>query len=365
MFNKPLRPEITALAAYHVQPAEGLIKLDAMENPYDFPAHLRAELSNALASVALNRYPSAGAHELKAAIRTAMQIPAQYDVLLGNGSDEIIQIIAMACAKPGAVLLSVEPSFVMFKMIATFCAMRYVGVPLNADFSLDIDATLAAIEREKPAVTFIAYPNNPTGNLFDRAAIRRIFAAAMANDGLVVIDEAYYAFSSESLMSEISDYPNVVLMRTVSKLGLAGLRLGMLIGRREWLDEFDKVRLPYNINGFTQAAATFAMQNYHAFSQQARELISERTRLLTMFKLMPGVTAYVSDANFILVRFANAQNIFDALLARKILVKNTSKSHPLLVNTLRITVGSRDENNALLAALNEVQAIATLASTPT
>jgi histidinol-phosphate aminotransferase len=355
MFKNPLRPEISALTAYHVQPAEGVIKLDAMENPYAFPDALRAELELGLAKVALNRYPSAGATELKAAIRTAMKIPANYEILLGNGSDEIIQMIAMACAKPGSALLSIEPAFVMFKMIATFCNMRYVGVPLNEDFSLDLKATLAAIEHEKPAVTFIAYPNNPTGNLFDRTSIRRIAAAAMGVDGLVVIDEAYFAFSSETWLAEIGDFPNVVLMRTVSKLGLAGLRLGMLIGPRLWINEFDKVRLPYNINAYTQAAATFAMQHYDAFTQQAQALTRERVRLNQLFASMPGLTAYPSDANFILVRVANAQKTFDALLARKILVKNTSTSHPLLANTLRITIGSPDENNALIVALNAIQ----------
>ena len=274
-----IRPEIQALSSYHVQDASGMIKLDAMENPFAFPASLRAGLSQALATASLNRYPPAGAEALKSEIRRAMVIPAGLDILLGNGSDEIIQLIALATARPEASLLSVEPAFAMFKMIATICGLNYIGVPLRADFSLDQPALLAAIRREQPAVTFIAYPNNPTGNLFDRASIREVIAAAGQYGGLVVIDEAYFAFSRESFLDEIAAYPNAVLMRTVSKLGLAGIRLGMLIGRIGWLVQFDKLRLPYNINVLTQAAAGYALRHYDAMLHQADVLKAERTRV--------------------------------------------------------------------------------------
>ncbi len=351
-----IRDEIAALSAYHVQPAAGLIKLDAMENPFAFPGSLRAGLAEALATASLNRYPSAAAEELKDAIRGAMNIASDLDILLGNGSDEIIQIIAMACAKPGAALLSVEPAFVMFKMIATFCGLEYIGVPLTANFEMDTEAMLAAIAAKRPAVTFIAYPNNPTGNLFDRAGIRRIIKAVESDGGLVVIDEAYFAFSSESFLLEIAQYPNALLMRTVSKLGLAGARLGMLIGRSVWLNEFDKLRLPYNINVLTQAAATFAMQHYDSLLQQAEILKSERTRLGLALDTITGAAnleRFPSEANFILIRVSDADKTFKALLSRKILVKNTGKSHPLMANTLRLTVGTPAENDALIAALHE------------
>jgi len=273
--------------------------------------------------------------------------------LLGNGSDEIIQIIAMALAKPGAALLSVEPAFVMFKMIATFCGLKYVGVPLTPDFEINVEATLAAITREKPAVTFIAYPNNPTGNLFARESIFRIISECEKNNGLVVIDEAYFAFSSESFLRDLTKYPNVVLMRTVSKLGLAGARLGMLIGRREWLREFDKLRLPYNINVFTQAAATFAMEHYDALLNQAKLITDERTRVAAALSAIPGMLVFPSKANFLLIRVADASRVFSTLLSRKILVKNASQSNPLLANTLRLTIGTPAENNAMIFALSE------------
>ena len=345
-----IRPAILALSAYPVPLSGGFIKLDAMENPYACPAELKPALMAHLADASLNRYPDAGAGELRAALRQAMNIPEGLDIVLGNGSDEIIQIIAAACAKPGAKLLSFEPSFVMFKMIATFCGLGYVGVPLTADFEIDIEATRAAITQHQPAVTFIAYPNNPTGNLFDRDAIREIM---QISPGLVVIDEAYFAFSSDSFLGEVANFPNAVLMRTVSKLGLAGLRLGLLAGHPEWICEFDKVRLPYNINSLTQVAATFALKHYDALLAQATTLCDERSRLSTAIRAIPDVTVFPSEANFVLIRVPNSEKTFNALLSRKILVKHTNASHPLLRNTLRVTIGTPAENTALISALRD------------
>ena len=351
-----IRDEIAALAAYHVPDAAGYIKLDAMENPFPLPDALREGLAEHLAGAAINRYPDPAGAKLTQALRDAMRVPPQLDILLGNGSDEIIQMLAMACAKPGAKLLSVEPAFVMFKMIATFCGMTYVNVPLKtADFSLDADAMLAAVNEHQPALTFIAYPNNPTGNLFDRDGIRKIIRAS---SGLVVIDEAYFAFSSNSFLEELCEFPNAVLMRTVSKLGLAGVRLGMLIGRRKWIAAVDKVRLPYNINSFTQAAATYLLDNIAAFVEQTEVLIAERTALAAnldrLFARFPGTQRFPSEANFVLLRMPNAPIVFAELKARKILVKNTSQSHVLLHDTLRITIGLPAENAAFLTALTSI-----------
>jgi histidinol-phosphate aminotransferase len=346
-----IRPEIAALSAYHVPPASEVMKLDAMENPFAFPAHLRDALAARLAAASLNRYPAPDGGALKSAIRQAMRVPSSLDILLGNGSDEIIQLVAMAVAKPGATLLAVEPSFVMFRMMATFCGLRYAGVPLKQDFAIDVDATVAAIREHKPAVVFIAYPNNPTGNLFDRDAVHRIIEACTAHHGLVVVDEAYFAFSRDSFLHEIARFPNAVLMRTVSKLGLAGARLGMLIGHAAWLKEFDKLRLPYNINVLTQAAVTFAMEHIDAFEAQAATLTKERARLAAALRAVSGITVFESEANFVLIRVADADRTFRHLLSRKILVKNPSASHPLLANTLRLTVGTPAENDAMIAAL--------------
>ena len=344
-----IRADIRALSAYHVADASGMVKLDAMENPYRLSEGLRSELGGLLAEAAINRYPDPRSPELKAALRAAFAIPAGLDILLGNGSDEILQILALAVARPGATVLSVEPGFVMYRMIAQFAGLNYVGVPLKSDFSLDEAALLAAIDRHEPVLTFIAYPNNPTGNVFDRGAIERIIEAA---PGLVVLDEAYHAFAGGlSFLDALGRYDNLLLMRTVSKLGLAGLRLGYLVGKAAWLQEFDKVRLPYNVNVLTQVAAEFALRHVGELEAQAASIVAERARLHAALAQQSGVTVFDSQANFLLLRVADAVKVFTGLKARGVLIKNLHGAHPLLNDCLRVTVGAPEENEAFLAAL--------------
>ncbi len=345
-----LRPEVLTLHAYHVPPASGMIKLDAMENPYVLPQALRAEIARAVADAEINRYPDAGAHQLKGVIAKATNLPPGMDVLLGNGSDEIIQLLALAVAKPGAVLLSVEPSFVMYKMIATFVGMRYVGVPLAEDFSLDLDATLAAIERERPALVFLSYPNNPTGNLFDAEAVKRIIQAA---PGLVVVDEAYYAFASESFIPHLGRYDNLLVMRTFSKLGMAGLRLGFLAGPAAWLAQLEKLRLPYNVGVLPQLVAEKLLEHHEVLLAQAERIKQERASLLAALDAVEGVQTYPSEANFILFRVAKATQVFEGLKQRGVLIKNLNGGHPALADCLRVTVGTPDENAKFVTALQD------------
>ncbi len=346
-----IRPAILALSAYHVPPATGMIKLDAMENPYPLPSILRDEIAQLTAHASLNRYPDASAASLKTALRHALAISDDMYILLGNGSDEIIQIIAMAVAKPGAVLLSVEPAFVMFRMIATFANIQYVGVPLKKDFSLDLEAMLVAIAKHKPAVIFLAYPNNPTGNLFNADAILSII---QATPGIVVIDEAYHAFANTSLMDRLTQYPNLLLMRTLSKLGLAGLRLGLLVGRPEWLIQLEKMRLPYNVGIMTQLIAEKVLHHTDVLLEQAEAIKSERTKMNTYLGKINNIKVFPSDANFILFRIDAASQIFQALKQRKILIKNLDGTHPLLENCLRVTIGTPDENSQFCAALHTI-----------
>lgn len=348
--NQLIRNEIQALHAYHVPPAVGMVKLDAMENPYPLPAALRDELARRVADAAINRYPDAAAQQLKADIHRITQLPEGMDVLLGNGSDEIIQLLAMAVAKPDAVLLSVEPSFVMYKMIATFVGMRYVGVPLAEDFSLDLEATLAAITRERPALVFLAYPNNPTGNLFDAEAVRRIIEAT---PGLVVVDEAYYAFASDSFIPQLGKYDNLLVMRTYSKLGMAGLRVGFIAGDKAWLAQLDKLRLPYNVGVLPQLVASTLLAHHDVLLAQAESIRSERTKMMATLNAMTGVQTYPSEANFILFRVAKATQVFEGLKRRGVLIKNLDGGHPALVDCLRVTVGSPEENNKFFAALQD------------
>lgn len=344
-----VRDEIAAISAYPVASADGYIKLDAMENPWPLPAELRQELARVLADVAVNRYPDPSGGTLKAQLKQAFAIPEPADVLLGNGSDELITLVAQALARPGAKLLALEPSFVMYKMNALFSGLDYVGVPLRSDFSLDLPATLAAIAEHQPAVVFVSYPNNPTGPRFARAEVEAICEAA---PGLVVVDEAYQAFASDSFMNLAGLRDNLIVMRTLSKLGLAGIRLGYAAGPAAWISELDKVRPPYNINVLTQAAARFSLRHIEVFNRQAAELCEERGRLAAGLARYAAVEAFPSEANFITIRVPDAPALYQHFKASGILIKQLHGSHPLLERCLRLTVGTPQENDAMLAALD-------------
>lgn len=348
--RETIRDDIRAMTAYRVAPAEGLVKLDAMENPYGLPQALRREIAEAVANVPINRYPDPTAPALVQRLREAMGIRPEYDVLLGNGSDEIIHIIVQSIARRGAVVLAPSPSFVMFGMYAKFAGLEFVGVPLEPDFGLDAEVFLRALDRHRPSVVFIAYPNNPSGNLFSDDSIERIVAAA---PGLVVIDEAYHAFARKTFMTRLAEFPNLVLMRTLSKLGLAGIRLGYAVGRPEWIREFDKVRPPYNVNVLTHVVAERVLARRDVLEAQAQSIIAERQRLDAELRKSGRVTVFPSDANFILVRVPDAPRVFEGMRRRGVLVKNLHGSTPLLDHCVRLTIGTPEENRQCLAAFEE------------
>jgi histidinol-phosphate aminotransferase len=353
LINRWIRPEVQAINAYHVADASGLIKLDAMENPFTWPDELRDDWARLIRDTDVNRYPDPQAQELTARLRDCMHIPADAGVLLGNGSDEIIQMLALALGGEGRTVLSVEPSFVMYRLIAAFSGLDYVGVPLKADdFSLDEQAMLAAIETHQPALLFLAYPNNPTGNLFDAAVVERIIEAS---PGLVIVDEAYAPFTDATFMPRVGEFDNLVVMRTVSKMGLAGLRLGLLAGPRAWIEQIDKTRLPYNINVLTQLSADFALRHKGVFDEQTASLRTMRGYLMQSFQAMQGIEPYPSDANFILLKTppGRATAIFASLKEQGVLIKNLDGGHPMLADCLRVTVGTSDENSALIAAFEQ------------
>lgn len=346
-----IRPEIQALSAYHVAPSAGMLKLDAMENPYHWPQSMVDEWLETLRSVPVNRYPDPEAADLKEELQLLMGVDPAFQVMLGNGSDELIQIMAMALAEPGRTILAPEPSFVMYRMIATFCGMEYRGVPLAGDFELDLQSTLAAIAETQPALVFLAQPNNPTGNLF---ALESVKAVCAATPGLVVLDEAYMAFTDRHHLSLMDEFDNVVVMRTLSKMGLAGLRLGMLFGSPRWLGEFEKVRLPYNINVLTEASARFALRHYDVMKAQTMELRENRTALSAGLNELPFDRVWPSEANFILARTGagQAKVIFERLKEAGVLIKCLDGAHAQLRDCLRFTVGTADENRMLLQALH-------------
>lgn len=344
-----IRQDVQSMHGYAIQPSAGMVKLDAMENPFRLPPALRQALGERLAEVAINRYPGPQIDDLRAALAKHVGLPDGFGLILGNGSDELISLLAMACDVPGASILAPLPGFVMYEMSAKLQGLRFVGVPLRAgDFELDKAAMLAAMKEHQPAIVYIAYPNNPTANLFDDAIIERIVEAA---PGLVVIDEAYQPFASRSYIDRVTKHEHVLVMRTLSKLGLAGIRLGYMLGPKALIDQVDKVRPPYNVSVLNAEAALFALEHDDEFARQAKVLRSERSRLIAALSAMPGVTPYPSEANMILTRVPDAAKLFAAMKERKVLVKNVSKMHPLLDSCLRLTVGTPEENDQMIEAM--------------
>jgi histidinol-phosphate aminotransferase len=351
------------MQAYAIQDSTGLVKLDAMENPHRLSADLQQALGKRLGALALNRYPDGRVNDLRHALADYAHMPAGFDIMLGNGSDELIALLALACnvagevgetgkaGRPRASVLSPLPGFVMYGLSAQLQGLAFHGVPLTADFELDEAAMLAAIAEHQPAITYLAYPNNPTANLWDDETIENIVNAVGAQGGLVVMDEAYQPFASKSYIDRIERHRHVLLMRTLSKFGLAGVRLGYMIGPRELMAEIDKVRPPYNISVLNCECALFAIEHQAVFAAQAQDLIAQRAVVFEALTTLPGVQVWPSDANMILIRVADATRVFDGMKARGVLVKNVSRLHPLLGNCLRLTVGTAGDNTNMLAAL--------------
>ncbi|MES2950784.1 MAG: histidinol-phosphate transaminase [Pseudomonadota bacterium] len=364
LIQRRIRQDVLSMHAYAIQDSVGLVKLDAMENPHRLSSELQEALGKRLGALALNRYPNGRVNDLRHALAAYAQMPEGFDIMLGNGSDELISLLAMTCDVPAdpvtgrrPVILAPLPGFVMYEMSAKLQGLDFVGVPLTADFELDEAAMLAAIAEHQPAIVYLAYPNNPTANLWNAASMARVIAAVGAVGGLVVLDEAYQPFSSRTYLDTIrakpAEHAHVLLMRTMSKFGLAGVRIGYMVGPKALIAQVDKVRPPYNISVLNYECALFALEHAEVFAAQATELRAQRTRLLTALRDMPAVKAWDSDANMILVRVADAQKTFDGLKVRGVLVKNVSKMHPLLDQCVRLTVGTADENTRLLAALSE------------
>lgn len=343
-----VRPEILSLKAYSVAEAAGMLKLDAMELPYRLPEPLQRALGARLAQAEINRYPDPTGRKLRELLARRMAVPEGMELLLGNGSDDLIQIVTFTLARPGAVMLIPEPTFVVYRMNANLSGMRLASVPLRADFSFDCEAFVAEIRKLQPALVYLAYPNNPTGVLYPEEDVVAVLRAA---EGLVVVDEAYYAYAKASFLPRLREFKNLVVMRTVSKLGLAGIRLGYLAARPEWVAEFNKVRQVYNVSVLTQVAAEFALEHLEVLEAQAETVRMERARLGEQLAALEGVTVFPSHANFFLVRVPNAGRADEGLRRQGVLVRNFDGAHPLLAQCLRITVGTPEENRILLHAL--------------
>ena len=362
--ERHVRPDVQRMAAYHVADATDAIKLDAMENPWRLPGALQAELAQRLAALAINRYPSGNTYTaLKQAIARHDGLDGIDGLVLGNGSDELISLLCQLVAQPGATIMAPAPSFVMYEMGARLAGVGFVPVPLRPDFSLDREAMLQAIETHRPALVFLAYPNNPTGNLFDADDVRAIL---QATDGLVVLDEAYAPFAGgASWLSQLTAWPNLAVMRTCSKWGLAGARIGYLASAPAWAAQLDKIRPPYNISALDAETACFAFQHHADFDHQTQALCTERQTLVQRLQALRGPQGlshvYPTAANFVLVRLAGGQDdasgpsratrVAAAMRAAGVLIKDASRMHPALAECLRLTVGAPEENEAMLQAL--------------
>jgi histidinol-phosphate aminotransferase len=346
-----IRQDVQSMHGYAIQASAGLVKLDAMENPFRLPLDLQRELGKRLGRVAINRYPSQCVADVIAALTTYVKPPPGAKLMLGNGSDELISLLALAADVPGSTVLAPLPGFVMYEMSAKLQGLKFVGVPLTPEFELDEPAMLDAIAQHRPALTYIAYPNNPTANLFNDAAIDRIVDAVGEQSGLVVFDEAYQPFASRSWMQRMGAHEHVLVMRTLSKFGLAGVRLGYMAGAATLIDQVDKVRPPYNISALNAEATLFALEHADEFSRQAATLCEERARLQFELAQIVGVTAFPSEANMILVRVPDARLVFEGMKQRGVLIKNVSAMHPLLARCLRVTVGTPEENTQMIDAL--------------
>lgn len=341
-----LRSDIKNIDAYHVPVSKDMIKLDAMESPFGVPEDLKVEFLKCIEQSEVNRYPEADPSPLKDTLRTLMDIPDEFGILLGNGSDELIQLLALACSKDD-LIMSFEPSFVMYELVSKYVNLEYFGVQLDSNFDINLSDALLIIEREKPKIIFIAYPNNPTGNCFDYDAIIEIIKST---NSMVILDEAYYAYSDKSFLSEISNFPNLLVLRTISKIGFAGLRLGLLIGDQETIAQLNKLRLPYNINALTQTSANFLLQDKQRIINNAQIIIEERRRLAHELSLFSKFKVYPSQTNFILVHSEDAHSLHTALKENGILIKGFPKGSKLS-DFIRISVSEPVENNILIDAI--------------
>jgi len=339
-----VRPAVRGLAAYHIDETFVRVKLDAMENPFLLPDKIRKEIGKAAQQSFINRYPDPSATKLKHAIARYWQMDPER-MLLGNGSDELIQAIILTFGGP---VLAPSPSFAMYEITARALSQKVVTVPLTNEFDLDAEAVISAAKRSKAKVIFLACPNNPTGNRFSDAAVRKVLENVNA---ALVIDEAYFSFSGKTFLPFLKKHRNMIILRTLSKIGLAGLRVGVLTASKEIIGELNKIRLPYNINTLSQAAGLVALKHASTLNAQISLLISERRKLYNALLRMPGVTPFPTETNFILMWIEkDATKVFQALKKRGILVKNLDRPGPLK-GCLRVTIGTPAENKEFFKTL--------------
>ncbi len=337
---------VRSISPYSVPRIECAVKLDGNESPYDLEGEEKLLLSERLAELPVNRYPDPEALGVRSALSRTVGFPTD-GILLGNGSDEIIQmIIEVFGGKSGCVLVP-SPTFSMYRITSLILGKEVREVELDENFDIDLEPTLEMIRAEDPDILFLANPNNPTGNSFSEEKVLEILETSA---GAVVVDEAYCDFSKKSYVPHIEKYENLLVLRTMSKIGFAGARLGMLFARPQIATEVNKARLPYNINSLSQRIMSFALEHSEIIERKIELILSERERLRGALGKIDDLHIYPTDANFFLVRVQDADFLFTELVKSDILVRRF-EGKGRLGDCLRITVGTREENDRLTEAL--------------
>ncbi|MBI5750209.1 MAG: histidinol-phosphate transaminase [Nitrospinae bacterium] len=352
-----VKKDVRELKPYQVESIQCRIKLDAMENPYPMPESLMRKVMEGVSRVEINRYPDPSASRLKSIISAQTGISLD-SIIIGNGSDELIQMILTIFGEEGDKVLFPAPTFSMYDIISKSLSLETEAVPLREDWELPLDKFLHEIERIKPKVIFISYPNNPTGNCFDRESILKILQKAK---GIVVIDEAYYDFSRKTFLPYLKEFKNLIIIRTLSKIGMAGLRIGYLMADKEICRELNKVRLPYNSNSVSQEIASIILENRIEIQKQIEAIILERDRLTERLKEIKGIKPFFSETNFVLFKLVvseanlkvrDGKDMFLRLANSGILVRNFG-SDSYLKDCLRVTVGTHEEDNKFLDVIQK------------
>lgn len=341
---------IKGLSPYKTEKRSAKVKLSSNELSLDLPAEVKEEIARAVARIPFNRYPDPQATELKEAVALRFGVDPSC-VVLGNGSDELIQYLCMAVGESGDAVFYPVPTFPMYGISAQTVGKERLEVPLGEDLDIDLDSSLKEIRRRKPVLAFFSYPNNPTGNCFDKNKI-----TAIRNEGVFcVIDEAYYHFSGKTFLEEALSREDTVVLRTLSKIGMAGLRVGVLIARQDVADYINRMRLPFNITYPSQVIAVLMLTKFYHFVEEAVNTVKrERDRLMDALRSMKGVEVFPSEANFFLFRTPlPAPLLQEKLLEEGVLVRDVSYL-PRLERCLRVSIGKPEENDAFLEALHKV-----------
>ncbi len=341
--------KIKNIIPYSVPHIDCRVKLDGNESPFSLPENIQDKVDKALKEVEVNRYPDPEAQNLIDIISRVSQFP-KGGILLGNGSDELIGMLVTTLTSGSGKVICLSPSFSMYKLTALAMGAEVIEIPLDGNYDLDLEATVKVIVDEDPDLIFLASPNNPTGNMYSASKIAEVISVA---EGVVVVDEAYSDFSGYTFLPLVKECENLVILRTLSKVGFAGLRVGMLFARENLVSEINKVRYPYNINSLSQAVSEVILENNAFVSESIQLIVRERDRVYKALSNFDEITVYPSDANFIFFKIDDADSLFGKLVEKDILIRNFNRPGRL-ENCMRVTIGTPDENDAFLSALREI-----------